>query len=229
MTKAQLKRLKEATKKLTKWESSGKAFGHFKVLASDATEKKGADKIYEFYCLMKVLEDLKVNYKITLEPGTRMDKIFPEAPSPKNGWPFFRIENKKNARNKYQVCYGTKVKLSTAPRTTIAADISIQKHNSTYDPDETMVELIMDAKFKYDDSDALSIEQIHAFMQRVNALETSLATRLSLDFSSLTMLKTNCLLTNGRPVANHDAYCIKYNIRQVGRFDVDLSGLDVVG
>lgn len=228
MTKDELKRLKVATQKLTKWETSGKAFGHYRMIDAKATTKDGADSIYEFWCLMKILEDLRVNYIITLIPGNSADKIFPQAPSLKKGWPYFKIELSNDPTNKYQVCYGTKIKLSRAPKTTIAPDISIQKHDATDNPDESMVELIMDAKFKYRNTDTLPIEQIHAFMQRVNALHTQNANTIPLIFNTLNDIKSNCLLTNGLALADQEDYCILNNIKQVEQFDISLT-YNVIG
>ena len=223
MTKEELKKLKEATRKLSTWESSGKVFGHFRKIETKATNKQGADKIYEFYCLMRLLDDLRVHYKIMLRPGTRTNKIFPESPSPKKGWPYFEIENKTKISNKFQVCYGTNIKLSRAPLTTLAPDISIQKHDSTEDPDESMVELIMDAKFKYDHSDALPIAQLHEFIQRVNSLRTKNASSITLTLNSLINIKANCLLTNGRALIDQHDYCVLYKIKQVEHFDIGKS------
>lgn len=229
MTKTQLRQLKAATEKLTRWESSGKAFGHYKLLEANAKISEGADKLYEFFCLLKLLEDLAHNYKIALDPGTITGKIFPQSPANKSGWPFFQIENKRNPSDAYQVCYGTNIKLSTAPQTTIAPDISIQLENSTDDPDETMVELIMDAKFKFDDSKAISIEQIHAFMQRVYALQTTNASTILLALNSLLSIKSNCLLTNGRGLSAQDQYCRNNNVKQVAKFDCDGRTMEVIG
>ena len=134
-----------------------------------------------------------------------------------------------NSTNKYQVCYGTNIKLSRAPKTTIAPDISIQKHDSTEDPDESMVELIMDAKFKYTNTSALPIEQVHAFIQRVNALQTSVADSLPIAFNLLTKLKSNCLLTNGKALHDQHDYCVLSKIKQVENFDSNSSVFNVVG
>jgi len=229
MTSAELRQLKNATEKLTKWESSGKAFGHYQVLEPNATNTAGADRIYEYYCLMKILNDLKANYTVILKPSIRAGNIFPGRPANKVGWAYFVIENKKDKTNKFQVCYGTKIKLSTAPKTKIAPDITFQKSSSTNDPDETMVELIMDAKFKYNADHALTIEQIHAFIQRVNALQTTGAGTINLVFNSLGSLKSNCLLTNGCTVDRHQQYCVNSRIKQVGRFDSKGSPLVIIG
>jgi hypothetical protein len=224
MTKAELKRLKDATKKLTRWESSGMVFGHLVVIQNKATIKKGSDRIYEFYCLLRILDDLKPKYTIKLIPGTRAGKIFPQAPADKAGWPYFMIEHIADPSNKFQVCYGTNIKLSKAPKTTIAPDISVQDIASTDDPDESMVLLIMDAKFKYNANDALPIDQIHAFIQRVNALGTTGATTIPLDLDALMNLKGNCLLTNGKALSDQHDYCVLSKVKQVGEFDIAKSG-----
>ncbi len=223
MTKAELKKLKKATEKLTRWDSTGKAFGHFGVIEGKATSTDGADSIYEFWCLMRILVDLNSNYKIDLIQGNPAGKIFPQAPSLKKGWPYFKIELNSDPTNKYQVCYGTKIKLSLAPNTTIAPDISIQKHDSTDDPDESMVELIIDAKFKYKNTSALPIDQLHSFMQRVTALDTKNADTIPLAFKNLIKIKANCLLTNGQALADQEDYCKLNKIKQVERFDIATS------
>ncbi|MBL7839646.1 MAG: hypothetical protein JNJ75_05870 [Cyclobacteriaceae bacterium] len=229
MTTQQIQNLKKATEALTKWESSGKAFGHYSNIEPKATNEEGADMIYEFYCLMRILEDLMHNYEVTLVPGTKKGKIFPQKPGAKKGWAYFVIINKMDGNNKFQVCYGTNIKLSLAPRTTIAPDVSIQKYDSTDDPDESMVELIMDAKFKYDDSTALPIEQLHGFMQRVSALGVQAASSMTLAFNLLSGIKSNCLLTNGRALHNQHDYCVLNHIKQVEQFDIGSAAFNVIG
>ena len=169
---------------------------------------------------MRILIDLKTNYKIDRIPGNPAGKIFPQAPSLKKGWPYFKIELNGDPTNKYQVCFGTKIKLSLAPKTTIAPDISIQKHDATDDPDESMVELIMDAKFKYTNTNALPIDQLHGFMQRVNALQTQNADTIPLKFNLLKDIKANCLLTNGKALDDQEDYCKLNKIKQIEQFDI---------
>lgn len=220
-----IRKLKAATKALTKWDSTNQCFGHFHKISDNVGKKKddvkGSDKVYEFYCLLRLLSDLRVNYDVTLVPGTRANKIFPEAPADKNGWPYFHITNKKDPTNQFQVCYGTNIKLSDAVNTTIAPDISLQNINSTDDPDETMVEMILDAKYKFTNTNALSIDQIHAFMNRVNVLKTTDADKLPLIFDQLHDIKSNCLLTNGNGLSKQHDFCKKGNIKQVEKFDIN--------
>ncbi len=215
MTKADINKLKNATMALTKWDSTGQAFGHFKKI-------KGKPKpysIYEFFCLMKILEDLRTNYNIQLIKGWKNKKIFPQSPAPKDGWSYFKIQNKNDPTNCFQVCYGTKIRLSSAPQTLISPDISVQDVNSTSDPDDSMVFLIMDAKCKEDFESSVSVELLHEFMQKVKALNTSGANSITLIFSLLNHLKSNCLLTNGDVITKHDQYCKNNNVRMIGNFD----------
>jgi hypothetical protein len=218
-----IRKLKAATKALTKWDSTNQCFGHFHKISDNVGQKKGdvkgSDRIYEFYCLLRILEYLSANYDVTLIPGTRTDKIFPEAPADKNGWPYFEITNKKDPNNQYQICYGTNIKVS-GTLTTIAPDISFQEISSTDSPNETMVEMILDAKYKFNNTNPLSIDQIHAFMNRVTQLETKDADRLPIVFDKHDDIKSNCLLTNGKGLVKHDAFCKKGNIKQVVNFDI---------
>ena len=209
-----IKKLKKATENLTKWESTGQAFGHFQYI-----ENRKDDKIYEYYCLLKIIEDLRTNYTVLLIPGQRGERVFPEGPANKIGWAYFKITNKKVTNNNFQICYGTNIKFSRAPLTTIAPDISFQSFESTDDPDESMVVLIMDAKFKYDNNTALPIEQIHSFIQRVNVLKTESADTIPLFFNKLNNLKSNCLITNGKALPNQLDYCIISKIKQISFFN----------
>lgn len=215
MTKADINKLKEATRTMTRWDSTGQAFGHIKNI-------KGKFKpysMYEFFCLMKILEDLRTNYNIQLIKGWKDKKIFPQSPAPKEGWSYFIIQNKNDSTNCFQICYGTKIRLSSAPQTLISPDISIQDVNSTPDPDDSMVLLIMDAKCKEDFESSLSVELLHEFIQKVNALNTLGASFIDLFFNRLDHLKSNCLLTNGEVISKHDQYCKNNNVRMVGKFD----------
>ena len=65
MTKTELSNLKKATENLTRWDSSGEAFGHYSEVSSKSTTSKGSDRLYEFWCLMKLIEDLSLKYNIT--------------------------------------------------------------------------------------------------------------------------------------------------------------------
>ncbi len=220
-----IKKLKTATEKLTKWETTGQAFGHFDNIKSTP---KGYN-IYEFFCCMRIVKDLQQHYNVKLIPSTRGNSIFPESPAPKNGWAYFEIRPKKLNVKSYQICFGSNIKLSSSPDTTCAPDISVQKINSSTDPDENEVELIMDAKFKKDRNTKFSISTIREFITMINDLQTNNATSIDLEFNLLTDLKANCLLSNGKVIAKHKQYCTNNKVIQVGTFVHDSPNFDVIG
>lgn len=53
MSKADLRRLRDATEKLSKWSRNGKVFGYFGELDALKGKNRG-DRIYEFFCFLKV-------------------------------------------------------------------------------------------------------------------------------------------------------------------------------
>lgn len=224
MTIQDIEKLKEATKKLTKWESTGQAFGHFENIKSKTT-----DRTFEFYCLMRILADLRNNYVITLVPGVKGKKIFPEAPAKKVGWARFSIEPKNTKLKKYQVCFGTKIKLSSSPKSTVAPDISFQNINASDDPDETMVDLIMDPKYKSNRDKTIDVSLIREFRAIIDDLDIANANNSDLLLDSLKNIKSNCLLTNGNAHVDQEQYCKNHGMKQVGSFIHDSSSYEVVG
>ncbi len=227
--KAYIRSLKTATEKLTTWEDTGKAFGHLGVLDTVADENRKSDRLYEFYCLMRVLEDLSHFYDIELIPSKYGINEFPQSPGEKQNFAKFEVHKKGNSANAYQVCFGTKIRLSFAGGTTVSPDISFQAIDATDDPDESMVELILDAKYRNDPSRALSIETIRGFSAIVEDLGISRASSLPLSFAALSSIKGNCLLTNGEVIFRHEAYCKHRSMKQVGKFDLGGNPIDVVG
>lgn len=222
MTPKEIADLKTATIKLTRWDSSKKAFGHYKVI-----EAKRTDRIYEFWCLMKILQDLRINYDIELIPNSVGNGIFPQSSAKKKGYAYFKIKHKTIHDSKFQICYGTKIKLSGAPKTTHAPDISVQIWDSTEDPDENMVQLIMDAKYKEKDG-TIPVSQIHEIMQRITALNTKNADKINLHFDKLKPLLGNCLLTNGKGLKDQKEYCVLFQVKQVEHFGISMP-FNVIG
>lgn len=219
-----IKQLKTTVKNLSTWESSGKAFGHINKI-----KNKYPDRLYEFYCYIRILEDLRVNYFVELIPGTRKI-IFPQKPAKKGqGWARFDLKDTKSGKTEFQVCFGTKVKLSASPKTTFAADISFQKSNAKDDPDESDVELIIDAKYKENKSTKLDIETIKEFAKSVHDFGVHAIKAKKIKFEKLKDIEVNCLLTNGETIDIHEQYCKNNCLQQVGRFDCDGRKFNVIG
>ncbi len=215
--------LKKSIETLSKWESSGKAFGYFEKI-----KNKKADRLYEFFCYMKIMDDLKNRYNIELVEDTN-GKIFPQSPAAKSGWSKFILKDKESGKVLFQVCFGTKIKLSTSPMTPFAADISFQKSTASDDPDENDVELIMDAKYKTDNLQSLEISTIREFAKCADDLGVSEAETALFEFDKLKALKGNCLLTNGRAINDHEQYCKNNKVKQVGSFDCNGGSFNVIG
>ena len=117
-----LKQLRKSIEKLSKWETSGKAFGFIKAVPN-AKE----DYIYEFFCAMKVLEDLSLSHGITLKCSPQNHSYkFPLKPGSKKNWARFLIMDKTNIIPIAQMCLGTEIKISSSPKTTFGSDISFQ-------------------------------------------------------------------------------------------------------
>lgn len=208
--KDKLKTLSKVTERLTKWESSGKAFGYFTGI------KTCEDKIYEFYIYLRILKDLETHYVITYISNGK--NTFPGAPALKANYSYFEATHKTKPNNSYQICYGTKIQLSYAPETMPAPDISIQKILSPLTPTEKDILIVMDSKYKYDKMKSISIAQIEAFMMKVVSLELSNAKYTDIDFGKLVDFKANCIITNGNVLSSHEKYCSKFHLRQIGQF-----------
>ncbi len=165
MAKSYLKDLRDSIEKLSKWERSGRAFGFI-----ESVSNKNPDYIYEFYCAMRVLKDLKTNYKIKLVPGN-LGYVFPKKPQEKIDYAKFLIKDKLTDKVLFQFCLGVKVQISSSPATTFGADISFQKSNASDTPDETDMVLIMDAKYKKSKATKLDISTIREFAKCVTDMD----------------------------------------------------------
>ncbi|MBO9200610.1 MULTISPECIES: hypothetical protein [Niastella] len=222
MAIAKVRQLRKSIEKLSQWEGSGNAFGFVEGISENKT-----NYIYEFFCAIKVLNDLNTHHNIKLCPGKKGYK-FAINPGIKSEWAKFIISKSKSSNEPlYDLCMGVSVKISMSPQTTFAADISIQDPNSE-DPDESHVVLIMDAKYRKSSKATLDIGIIREFAQC--ARDMQVPKRLDgLKFNKLVDLASNCLLTNGELINEHEQYCKNNKIKQVGRFDCDNRQMIVVG
>jgi hypothetical protein len=223
MNKQELTDLKNAIKSLTKWESSGKAFGYI-----ESIDKPSTNYIYEFYCAMRILEDLSEKQSIQIEAGTE-GFVFPRKPGNKGNWAKFLILKKETNEKLFQFCLGSEIKISTSHKTTFGADISLQKADSPNDPNESHVIWIMDAKYKKSKESKLDISTIREFAQCVSDMETPKDISPNLQLNKLSKLNYNCLLTNGECIPEHEQYCINNKLKQVGNFDCNGGDMRVIG
>lgn len=228
MNKAYFRDLRNATEKLSKWSRNQKVFGYFDNLDKSRKKNKN-DRIYEFYCFMRIAKDLKHNYYLRLENTGVAGLAFPMTPGYKNEFCYYSLLDTSSGVEKYQLCYGIKIELSFASRTKHAVDISIQKAGASITPDENDVKIIMDAKFSKKANTKMSKQNISYFGQWVKDLDVETASRSGVQFDSLTDLKANCLITNAECQDVHEDYCKHLKVKQIGKFDCGSRTYDVVG
>jgi len=228
MSKANLRRLRDATEKLSKWSRNGKVFGYFGELDALKGKNQG-DRIYEFFCFLRVAKDLKQNYHLRLSNTVNAKKVFPMSPAYKPDYCYYSVIDKASQNEVYQLCYGTKVALTYAPKTTHALDISIQKANASLTPNECDVVMIMDAKFSAKPNSKISKQNISYFGQWVNDLGVQSAATSRVRFTDLASMKGNCLISNALVQDDHDDYCRHLCVKQVGEFDCGNDSFTVIG
>ena len=196
--------LGKIVKRKSEWKSSKRPFGYF--------ENKDEDNyIYEFFCYVSILKDLKTNYTIKYIPGNNK---FPRNPAYKKNIPYFEITC-KSSNTKYQVCAGTKIKIKSGD--TIAPDISFQMGNSPIVPESKHIILIMDAKYTIKPESRLKFDIIKTFAMNAIDLKALLASRSNINFNKFLAFKSNCLLTNGL-ASDKPAYCKLKKIKQIEKF-----------
>lgn len=219
-----LTELRESIKKLSEWESSGKAFGFIE----DEVSNENPNYLYEFFCSIKILNDLRINHDIELISGNRGYK-FPQSPGEKVDWARFLIKDKNSKEILFQFCLGVEIMISSSPETTFAADISLQLGSSPYQPNESHVVLIMDAKYKKNKSSKIRIDEIREFAQNVSDMLAPKINQSMLLFNKYQNLNANCLFTNGEVIDKHKQYCINHKMKQVGSFDCDGRNMYISG
>lgn len=223
MAIAYLQTLRDSIEKLSEWESTREAFGFIENVPDT-----NPDYIYEFYCAMRILDDLSNNHIIEIKPGVEGYK-FPQNPGKKVNFAKFLIKNRDTRRVLFQFCLGVNIQLSASPLTTFGADISIHTSRSNDVPDESDIVLIMDAKYKQSKNTKLDISIIREFAQCIKDMKVPKDEIINLKFNRLMDLKGNCLITNGEGSLNHEQYCKNNTLKQVTRFDCDGRAMKVIG
>ena len=207
---------------VSKWNTTSDPFGQI--------DSKTADNyVYEFYCYMRILDDLQAHYDVRFVPGTNS---FPKKPADKkNGWSRFDLYDKTNGKLLFQVCAGTNIEHSAIANYTAAPDISFQTGNSPEEPNENNVLMIMDSKYKTgknSDEKKIDISTLREFANIVRDFNLDVTKSSQIQLDQLKSLSGNCLLSNGQPATNHLPFCVHSKIKQVGIFTLHES-FEVVG
>lgn len=174
--------------------------------------------LYEFYCYIRIIADLRKNYKIQFVPGLGAFKFkFPQAASLKKGKPRFHAF--ENGQIQFQICAGTKIDCIIDSEDN-HPDISFQIGSASEEPTEKDLICIMDAKYIESANSSLPKEQVYKFGIIIDLFELKKQTDKSIKFSTLVDLQGNCLLTNSLGYSNNQdtRFLKRYMIKEVENF-----------
>lgn len=191
------------------------------VIGSDENAQAANDYIYEFYCYICIIVDLRANYTLEFIEGHDQFKFnFPRKAAPKKGKPRFHAWNGKDLA--FQVCAGTMIKCEY-DREKNHPDISFQFPNATEDPTEKDLIIIMDAKFIEDSKSRLSKTEFYKFGGIIDVFDLRGDPKARINFNKLKDMFGNCLITNGQAYANPLDLKLsqKWAIKEVEHFSPD--------
>jgi len=179
------------------------------------------DYIYEFYCYICMVIDLMNNYDISFIKGTgKFEYKFPQKAANKKGKPRFHAS--ENNKLQFQICAGTKINCSRASSEDNNPDISFQKADSSDNPNEADIIIIMDAKFKENPNHELPKAEVYKFITISHSLfQLNAPPTLKIKFDRFSDMAANCLITNGKSHSgkkNDLAILSLHNIKEVEGF-----------
>jgi hypothetical protein len=193
--------------KVSSWSNSKDAFGHIIIDKKGVEKVAQKDYIYEFYCYMKIIEDLdkKPNHKIKFIKG---NGIFPKKPVLKNNRPYFIL--KVDRKEVFQICSGTKIQTKII-NITKAPDISFQSMTADDKlPSHKDILAIYDAKYSQSKNvNSFQEGQMVLFSDMIKLLKLKKPTDISMYFTDFKDFKGNCLITNKKSLTN-DLDLLKY-------------------
>jgi hypothetical protein len=173
--------------------------------------------VYEFYCYICVVIDLKTNYEISFCEGKGNYKFkFPQAAANKEGKPKFIAS--KDGKIAFQICAGTKIDCDIDSEEN-HPDISFQKPHASDKPTSEDLILIMDAKFK-ENKDALPKSEVYKFGLIVDLYDLREMLAEEILFDKFKGFEANCLITNGKAYSNPSDVRLlkKYGMKEIEDF-----------
>lgn len=205
-----LNKINDFSKSLAKvsiWKNSKDAFGHIVTYEKGKEKIAKEDYIYEFYCYMKIIEDLdkNPNHTVKFKNG---NGFFPKKPATKKDRPYFVLEVDK--KEVLQICSGTKIqtKLTNINK---APDISFQSMEADYElPSYKNILAIYDAKYSLSkNTNSFQEGQMVLFSDMIKLLKLKKPIDISIYFTDYKDFKGNCLITNRKTFTN-DLVLLKY-------------------
>jgi len=212
-----LKEYSSLLKVCSVWENSKDILAP--IVTDEDTSVATGCYIYEFYCYIRIIVDLRNSYRIIFKEGKGKTKYkFPQAAAHKDGKPLFLAYNDNNELE-FQVCAGTKID-GLFDSEENHPDISFQLPTASENPNHADLILIMDAKFREDERESIPKAEVYKFGVIVDLFDLRGALKKNIIFDELKGLESNCLITNGSSYSNaHDTRLLKkYSIKEVEGF-----------
>lgn len=215
----ELKTYASKIKKASKWFNSDESISH---ASTGKTSEKTREYIYEFYCYIRILVDLKQNYDIEFIPGKVYVNHFPKAPGSKSNFPYFSIKDKKTGNEVTQLCAG--IDIIGQDGETSAPDISFLIGNTGDKPTHADIEMFSDAKFRHKPDEKVSkgeFSDVFAMVFNLNCMNPP-TTKLSFnEFTNSLCLNGNNILTNGTAYNDNHAHHQRHKLTEFEKFDVN--------
>ena len=208
-----IKKYAETLSTAAKWASSSDAI--LSIENVDDVNKK-QEYIYEFYCALRILDDLSSTYSIEIT-NCKEKKVFPKAPASKKKYPFFIVKDSKGDKV-FEICLGVDIK-GIADETS-APDISFQNPDCGMNPNFNDVFMLFDSKFKH----ALNGKVTDLEFYKVSGMIKNLACEdafktKTLSFNLLKDLLHNCILTNGKTFKINHNHHKMFGLKTIEHFD----------
>ena len=209
------------------WQNSNEVLAP--VIGNDEQGQSANDYIYEFYCYLSIIVDLKSNYEIEFVKGDGIYQFnFPRKAAPKKGKPRFHAYEK--GIKAFQICAGTMINCEFE-REKNHPDISFQLPEATEEPTEQDLIIIMDAKFTENPKSRLSKTEFYKFGGITDVFDLRGKPKAAINFNKLAGMYGNCLITNARAYA--DAADLKLSrrwwIKEVVHFTPGNKKITVIG
>jgi hypothetical protein len=227
----QVKLYSKSLARASKWNGSDESIA---AIEAQKNKTNGTDYVYEFFCYLVILSDLKKNYKLKFVEGSGDFKYaFPKSPALKKGKPYFSALDKDTLLEMFQICAGTKISTGFTSPKDRAPDISFQKARTKDDPRPKDVYMIFDAKFNRPSSSKKSTDQnqFSYVSQMIRDLKLNNACTSPILFDKLVDMLGNCIITNGKSTNSDAARNISNSLKEVENFSApfNLKKIKVIG
>lgn len=180
--------------------------------------KAKEDYIFEFYCFLRMVRDLQINFRVDYVPGAGVNQhCFPRKPANKQDRPRFDIYDKASGKLLWQFCLGTKIRDRNGRER--APDMSLQAASAAPNsPVCSDVRLVWDAKFKGSPAQRLTDADLATFAHMVEFFDLRGGAIPPVRFDRLMDLACNGLISNGTRSTETDAGLIQFSVKEIEGF-----------